>query len=43
MMGRYLNVLRLRKAPHNSYITYENILKGAKQNKYSMEKSPAPI
>ncbi|CAH2717266.1 Putative lipoprotein YerB [Neobacillus rhizosphaerae] len=29
-----------RKAPHNSYITYENILKGAKQKKYSMEKSP---
>ncbi|MFJ7727265.1 DUF3048 domain-containing protein [Neobacillus sp. NPDC097160] len=29
-----------RKAPHNSYITYENVLKGAEQKKYSMEKSP---
>jgi hypothetical protein len=29
-----------RKAPHNSYITYENILKGAEQKKYSLEKSP---
>lgn len=29
-----------RKAPHNSYITYDNILKGAKQNKYSMDKNP---
>ena len=26
-----------RQAPHNSYITYENILKGAAQNKYSMD------
>jgi hypothetical protein len=32
-----------RKAPHNSYITYENILKGAKQKKYSMEEGPAPL
>lgn len=29
-----------RKAPHNSYITYENILKGAKQKGYSMKGSP---
>jgi hypothetical protein len=29
-----------RKAPHNSYITYENVLKGAKQNNYSMDKNP---
>ncbi|MGG1678991.1 DUF3048 domain-containing protein [Neobacillus sp. NRS-1170] len=29
-----------RKAPHNSYITYDNILKGAEQKHYSMEKSP---
>jgi hypothetical protein len=34
---------KTRKAPHNSYITYENILKGAKQKKYSMGKSPAPF
>ncbi|WP_110113611.1 DUF3048 domain-containing protein [Bacillus sp. CGMCC 1.16541] len=26
-----------RKAPHNSYITYENIKKGAKEKGYSME------
>lgn len=29
-----------RKAPHNSYITYENILKGAEQNKFSMKTNP---
>lgn len=29
-----------RQAPHNSYITYENILKGAEQKNYSMDKSP---
>lgn len=29
-----------RKAPHNSYITYENVLKGAEQKKYSMDKNP---
>jgi hypothetical protein len=29
-----------RKAPHNSYITYENVLKGAKEKKYSMNQSP---
>ena len=29
-----------RQAPHNSYITYENILKGAKQNNFSMAKNP---
>ena len=34
---------KTRRAPHNSYITYENILKGAKQKKYSMEKGPAPF
>ncbi|MDQ1147956.1 hypothetical protein QE429_004783 [Bacillus sp. SORGH_AS 510] len=31
---------KTRKAPHNSYITYDNILKGAKQKKYLMEGSP---
>ncbi len=31
---------KARKAPHNSYITYENILKGAKQKKYSMKGLP---
>jgi hypothetical protein len=29
-----------RKAPHNSYITYDNILKGVKLRKYSMEQTP---
>ena len=28
-----------RKAPHNSYITYDNILKGAKKEGYTMEKN----
>jgi hypothetical protein len=29
-----------RKAPHNSYITYENILKGAEKNQFSMKEKP---
>ncbi|MCM3766850.1 DUF3048 domain-containing protein [Neobacillus niacini] len=29
-----------RKAPHNSYITYENILKGVEQKHYSMDQTP---
>lgn len=29
-----------RQAPHNSYITYENVLKGAKLNNYSMDMTP---
>ncbi|MDF2855077.1 MAG: hypothetical protein K0Q87_928 [Neobacillus sp.] len=29
-----------RVAPHNSYITYENILKGAEERNYSMEQTP---
>ena len=32
-----------RKAPHNSYITYENILKGAKQKQYSMTILPPSL
>ena len=43
MTVRYLNGQVTRKAPHNSYITYENILKGAKQKKYSMDKAPPPF
>ncbi|MCM3570218.1 DUF3048 domain-containing protein [Neobacillus mesonae] len=31
---------KTRKAPHNSYITYNNILKGAKQKKYTMKSLP---
>lgn len=30
-----------RKAPHNSYISFENILKGAEKNGYEMAKAPA--
>ena len=29
-----------RKAPHNSYITYDNVLKGVKLKKYSMDETP---
>lgn len=32
-----------RPAPHNSYITYENILKGADQKGYSMNNAPPPF
>lgn len=32
-----------RKAPHNSYISFENVLKGAEQNNYSMEEAPASL
>ncbi|MEH7245361.1 DUF3048 domain-containing protein [Neobacillus niacini] len=29
-----------RQAPHNSYITYDNVLKGASDKKYAMDQSP---
>lgn len=32
-----------RKAPHNSYITYENVLKGAEEKQYDMEEAPSPL
>lgn len=32
-----------RVAPHNSYITFDNILKGADQKGYSMKGSPEPL
>ncbi|WP_299094411.1 DUF3048 domain-containing protein [uncultured Metabacillus sp.] len=32
-----------RKAPHNSYISYENILKGAKSNKYETTADVEPL
>ncbi len=38
--GTLFNRSSARKAPHNSYITYENILKGAKLKNYAMKKSP---
>ncbi|WP_079504419.1 DUF3048 domain-containing protein [Mesobacillus jeotgali] len=31
-----------RKAPHNSYITYKNILKGAEMRGYDMNEAPKP-
>ncbi|MBU8880290.1 DUF3048 domain-containing protein [Bacillus sp. FJAT-29790] len=41
--GTLFNRASFRKAPHNSYITFENILKGAEQNNYAMEESPPPL
>lgn len=32
-----------RVAPHNSYITYENILQGAKEKNYDMSQTPPPF
>lgn len=32
-----------RKAPHNSYISYDNILKGAKRVNASMDNAPTPL
>lgn len=32
-----------RKAPHNSYITYENIAKGAEENGHSLVKTVPPL
>jgi hypothetical protein len=32
-----------RVAPHNSYITYENIVTGAEKNGYAMDKAPEPL
>lgn len=32
-----------RKAPHNSYISFENIEKGAERQKYDMSVPPAPL
>ena len=32
-----------RKAPHNSYISYDHILKGANQNGYEMEQAPSSL
>ncbi|MFT8319606.1 MAG: DUF3048 domain-containing protein [Bacillus sp. (in: firmicutes)] len=32
-----------RVAPHNSYISYSNIVKGAAMNKYEMNKPPSPL
>jgi hypothetical protein len=32
-----------RVAPHNSYISYENVLKGAKENNFEMQKDVTPL
>ncbi|EWG08577.1 DUF3048 domain-containing protein [Cytobacillus firmus] len=32
-----------RKAPHNSYISYDNVLKGAKEKNYAMENEPRSL
>jgi Protein of unknown function (DUF3048) N-terminal domain/Protein of unknown function (DUF3048) C-terminal domain len=32
-----------RKAPHNSYISFENILKGAEKRNYEMDDAPASL
>ncbi|RDU36604.1 DUF3048 domain-containing protein [Neobacillus piezotolerans] len=32
-----------RKAPHNSYISYENMMKGAKKNGFKLEPAPRPF
>ncbi|MBS8266218.1 DUF3048 domain-containing protein [Mesobacillus boroniphilus] len=31
-----------RKAPHNSYITYKNIVKGAEKKGYGLDEAPSP-
>ena len=41
MMVHLFKRASFRKAPHNSYITYDNILKGANQNGYEMEQAPS--
>lgn len=38
--GTLFNRASFRKAPHNSYITHENIIKGAEQNGYTLEGAP---
>mgnify|MGYP001944108517 CR=1 FL=1 len=39
--GTLFNRASFRKAPHNSYITYENVVKGANDNNFSLEGAPA--
>ena len=43
MMEHYLKGHCFRKAPHNSYITYENIEKGAEKAGYEMTIPPAKM
>jgi Protein of unknown function (DUF3048) N-terminal domain/Protein of unknown function (DUF3048) C-terminal domain len=41
--GTLFKRAEFRKAPHNSYISFENIKKGAKENGFSMEEPPEPL
>ncbi|WP_342429290.1 DUF3048 domain-containing protein [Neobacillus sp. FSL H8-0543] len=41
--GTLFQRVDFRVAPHNSYITYKNILKGAEQKSYSMDENPTAL
>ncbi|OIU70220.1 DUF3048 domain-containing protein [Rossellomorea aquimaris] len=41
--GTLFKRAEFRKAPHNSYISFENIKKGAKENGFSMKTPPEPL
>ncbi|WP_445490035.1 DUF3048 domain-containing protein [Niallia sp. 03133] len=41
--GTLFNRVSFRVAPHNSYISYSNILKGAKMKKYKMDTPPSTL
>jgi hypothetical protein len=41
--GTLFERVSFRKAPHNSYISFDNILKGAEQKNYNMEDAPEPL
>jgi hypothetical protein len=41
--GTLFERVSFRKAPHNSYITYENLVKGAKLKGYNLEKEVQPL
>lgn len=41
--GTLFQRVSFRKAPHNSYISYENIKKGAEKAQYSLEQMSSPL
>lgn len=41
--GTLFERVGFRKAPHNSYISFDSILKGAEQKNYNMEDAPEPL
>lgn len=41
--GTLFHRASFRQAPHNSYITFDNVLKGAEQNDFKMDKAPKPF